>query len=64
MNLQHIRAIAKLHHINTSGLSKSELIKEIQRKEGNPDCFGTAYDGVCDQIGCLWREDCFEAATT
>lgn len=63
MKLQEIRAIAKQHQINSSGLSKIELIHEIQRKEGNPDCFGTAYDGVCDQLGCLWREDCFDAAT-
>jgi len=37
--------------------SKKELIREIQRKEGNFDCFGTAKD-YCDQFNCLWREDC------
>ena len=63
MNLQEIRAIARQYHVNSSGLSKTELIHEIQRQEGNFDCFGTACDGVCDQMGCLWREDCFAAAT-
>ena len=63
MNLQKIRAIAKQHQINSSGLSKTELIHEIQRQEGNFDCFGTASGDVCDQLGCLWREDCFAAAT-
>ena len=62
MKLQEIRAIAKLHQINSGGLSKNELIHEIQRREGNFDCFGTACDGVCDQLGCSWREDCFDAA--
>jgi hypothetical protein len=38
------------------------LIRAIQRKEGNFDCFATAHEGVCDQGGCLWRTDCFAAA--
>lgn len=63
MKLQEIRTIAKHYQINPSGLSKNELIHEIQRHEGNFDCFGTACDGVCDQTGCLWRDDCFDAAT-
>ncbi|MFA5145177.1 MAG: SAP domain-containing protein [Candidatus Omnitrophota bacterium] len=37
--------------------SKRELIKTIQRKEGNFDCFGTAR-GNCGQMACCWRPDC------
>ena len=37
--------------------SKKELIKTIQKKEGNYDCFGTSKD-YCDQEDCCWREDC------
>lgn len=37
--------------------SKKDLIKQIQRKEGNFDCFGTAVS-YCDQLSCCWREDC------
>jgi len=37
--------------------SKKDLIKTIQRKEGNFDCFGSA-SGNCDQFVCRWREDC------
>lgn len=37
---------------------KAELIKQIQRAEGNPDCFGTAEEGFCDQKACLFRVDC------
>jgi len=37
--------------------SKKELIRAIQRKEGNFDCFGKAVN-YCDQLQCFWREDC------
>lgn len=62
MKMQQIRSIAKEHGVKSGRLSKINLIHEIQRTEGNFDCFGTAYDGYCDQHGCLWRVDCFAAA--
>lgn len=37
--------------------SKAELIKEIQRKEGNFSCFGTA-NGSCAHLACCWITDC------
>jgi hypothetical protein len=37
--------------------SKTDLIKTIQRKEGNFDCFGTAVV-FCDRAACCWRLDC------
>lgn len=64
MNMEDIRAIAKSHGVNPGKLFKTELIKTIQIKEGNFDCYSTAYDGVCDQANCLWRVDCFNAALT
>ncbi|MFA5090352.1 MAG: SAP domain-containing protein [Candidatus Omnitrophota bacterium] len=39
--------------------TKTELIRSIQRKEGNFDCFGTA-GGSCNQLSCCWREGCLE----
>jgi len=39
--------------------SKKDLIKSIQRQEGNFDCFGTA-TVYCDQSSCLWRRDCIK----
>jgi hypothetical protein len=36
-----------------------ELIRSIQRTEGNPDCFRRA-KGYCDQLGCAWRLYCLE----
>ena len=64
MKLEQIRSIAKLHSISPGKLSVTELVKAIQAKEGNFTCFGTAYGGECDQAGCAWREDCFEASRT
>jgi hypothetical protein len=40
-----------------SRLRKAELVRAIQKHEGNYPCFGTA-DGYCDQMDCLWRKDC------
>lgn len=39
-------------------MKKAELIRAIQRTDGNFDCFGRAKSGQCSQINCLWREDC------
>ena len=62
MKIQKLREIARQHGMNQSMGDKIELIKAIQRQEGNFDCFATAYNGVCDQTGCLWRGDCFALA--
>jgi hypothetical protein len=62
MNMQEIRTIAKSRKIDPAGLAKIDIIHKLQREEGNFDCFATAYDGVCDQVTCMWREDCLEAS--
>jgi hypothetical protein len=62
MKMNEITAIAKTYGIVPDKLSKTDLIKTIQTREGNFDCFATAYNGECDQIGCCWREECFTAA--
>jgi len=36
---------------------KADLIRKIQRAEGNFDCFGTATE-YCDQWDCFYREEC------
>ena len=59
MGLQEIRKIARAMGITTKGMDKTELVRAIQRAEGNFDCFGTAADEECDQESCMWREDCF-----
>ena len=62
MKIQRVREIAREQGLDPGKAEKAELIKAIQIKEGNFDCFATAYGGVCDQTGCRWREDCFSAA--
>ena len=61
MNIQAIRSIAKARGIKSAKLSKTDLIRTIQREEGNFPCFGTSADGSCDQVNCAWREDCLPA---
>ncbi len=57
MKMQEIRVKAKALGINSFGKKKAELIREIQRAEGNFDCFGTAR-GYCDQMDCCFRDLC------
>lgn len=58
MHIQTIRSIAKKLGISSAKISKTDLIRSIQRAEGNFDCFATADDGFCDQYDCIWRDDC------
>jgi len=62
MKLEQIRIIAMSQGIESGRLFKTELIKSIQSKEGNFDCYSTANRRECDQETCCWRNDCFEAA--
>jgi len=62
MQIQEIRTIAKNIGIKPTKFSKMNLILEIQRTEGNFDCFATASQGECDQLSCCWRHDCFTTA--
>jgi hypothetical protein len=63
MEVKEVRSIARKRGIPLGKMEKDELIRAIQRAEGNFDCFGTATEEECDQEGCLWREDCFSAST-
>lgn len=58
MNMKTIRHLAKTLKVESSQLSKTELIKKIQLAEGNFDCYGSASNGECDQVDCVWRSDC------
>lgn len=60
MRLSEIEKKAKSLGIkDTWRLSKKELVKTIQRKEGNFDCFASARTS-CDQMVCSWRGDCIK----
>lgn len=60
MKIQKIRTIAKEKGIKTGNLIKPELIRTIQKSEGNFDCYGSATSDFCDQFSCFWRKDCLE----
>ncbi len=62
MKMQDIRAIGKRYGISSFGKTKAELIRQIQRAEGNFDCFGTATDH-CDQLDCCFRSLCLHTDT-
>jgi len=40
-------------------LNLTQLIRSIQRVEGNPDCFRRSGEW-CENLGCSWREYCLE----
>jgi hypothetical protein len=61
MKMQEVRAKAKSMGVNSFGKTKLDLIKEIQRKEGYSDCYGTAVNGSCDQTECCFRDSCMGA---
>ncbi len=57
MKIQDLRSLAKGMGIKSFGKTKVDLIREIQRQEGNFDCYATA-EGYCDQAECIFRESC------
>jgi len=62
MKISAVREIARNRGMTKTGkMDKTELIRSIQREEGNYDCFATPYVHECNQFGCLWREDCLKA---
>jgi len=64
MKIQEVRTKAKALGLkNTFGLSKAELIRRVQKAEGNFDCFGTVKD-YCDQFQCCFRDDCLSLSGT
>jgi len=55
-----IRRQAREMGVKTGGKKKFEVIRAVQRAEGNFDCFGRS-GGYCDQVFCAWRDDCLAA---
>ncbi len=60
MTLKQVKDIAKTKGIKVGNMKKANIIRTIQKTEGNFDCFGTAINGECNQSDCLWREDCLQ----
>jgi hypothetical protein len=58
MKLRDVKTIAKAKAVKAGTMGKPELIRAIQKAEGNFECYGSAAPGTCDQSNCLWRQDC------
>lgn len=57
MDIKQIKSTAKSLGIDIEGMSKTEIIRSIQRAEGSTLCYGHGMF-VCDNIECRWRKDC------
>ncbi len=60
MKLEQVKVVAKVLGIDPGSMKKSDLIRAIQRFEGNDGCFKIADPKACGQSRCLWREDCLK----
>jgi hypothetical protein len=60
MTLKQVKGIAKGKGVMVGNMKKDDIIRAIQRSEGNFDCFGGATAGACEQFNCLWRNDCLK----
>ena len=58
MKMQKIQVMAKGKGINTFRMKKTDMVRAIQRAENNVDCFCTPRIEYCDELLCLWRDDC------
>ena len=54
MTVKELQRMAEGLGIKTGGLRKAELVRAIQKAEGNFDCFETAVDS-CDQPYCAFE---------
>jgi hypothetical protein len=50
--------MAKDMGINTYRMKKVDIVRAIQKTEGNIDCCGTERVKVCQEDSCFWRDDC------
>jgi len=58
MKFNEIQKMAKGMGINTFQMKKKDMILAVQRMENNIECYGTSRVEVCQELTCLWREDC------
>ena len=58
MTLAEIKSIAVEKGVKPGKMTKAELVRAIQRAEGNADCFARGEATSCGQDACLWRPNC------
>ncbi len=60
MTLKEVKAIAKERNLKSANMKKTEIIRAIQKDEGNNDCFATGRANECGQIKCLVASGLFK----
>ena len=58
MKYNEIQKMAKNMGVNTFQMKKKDMILAIQRSENNIECFGSPRVEHCQELTCLWRDDC------
>lgn len=59
MTVNEIRQQAQQHGLALPlRMRKGEMIRAIQRAEGNQDCFGSSWRFDCPWSDCCWQNDC------
>jgi hypothetical protein len=58
MKLAQIKEIAAERGIKLTGAKKADIVRAIQRQEGNEECFGSGRASHCGQHDCLWLAAC------
>ena len=58
MKYNEIQKMAKNRGVNTFQMKKKDMILAIQRSENNLECFGSSRVEYCQELTCLWRDDC------
>ena len=57
MKVQEIRTLAKGRGLKPGRLAKTDLVRMLQKEEGNFDCFGKA-GSHCDHLECKYHKWC------
>ena len=64
MKFQQIQKMAKDMGIKTYRMKKTDIIRTIQRKENNIECYGTDRVDNCQEERCCWRSDCLASSNS
>jgi len=59
LSMSEIKSKAQNLGINPGTMKKTELIRSIQKAEGNNACYGTT-NGTCQWTECCFRSDCLK----
>jgi hypothetical protein len=58
MTFTEIKQIAIEQGIRVVGVKKTDIVRAIQKQEGNAPCFASGKAAECGQLHCLWFAVC------